>query len=642
MTAGLRFKTMSNPSWLLPKDGDTSGHVSARMETMTSITNPSISVSTQQAPKKFAPVVAPKPKYNPYKPNGHPRAQVVAEGEFPPPPPSVEGLSQIPVEFPPPPTLDQNESSTSSDVQTGKKTLEERRSSLDAEIDSLTSILADLESSSPYQPRPRQSHGVTSSTPSAIQGPVTTAAHSPVIGHQRMVIPAQPLLTATKKAAGKPHASPSLAPALAAKNPPQPVPASYTTASTSSQPAFNIQVKTAQPNPNFLPPGAQPTGPELAPAPPLPPPPPQQQYNTPPRSLDPGYRATPARYPDPGYGYTPSPSHYQDTQPVAPGYGGGYVGEPAYGNQHPWRPEVAYNPSAPAHSTYRQPGPSKKASTMEPAPAPPAFQQPPKNVYQPSAPIPAPAPVSAPAPVPVQNPVPAPAPAPNVPVARPEDELDRLTKKMLYDMDHPPSDEYFGQCVRCGESVIGDGAGCTAMDQVFHVDCFTCVTCGHKLRGQAFYAVEKRSYCEPCYISTLEQCSVCSKPIMERILRATGRAFHPQCFTCVVCHRSLDGIPFTVDSSNQIHCIQDFHKKFAPRCSVCAEPIMPAEGQEETVRIVALDRDFHVQCYRCEDCGTLLSDGDTQGCYPLDGHIYCKSCNARRIQLLSAKATTDL
>ncbi len=43
-----------------------------------------------------------------------------------------------------------------------------------------------------------------------------------------------------------------------------------------------------------------------------------------------------------------------------------------------------------------------------------------------------------------------------------------------------------------------------------------------------------------------------------------------------------------------------FSRKFAPRCSVCKEPIMPATGQEETVRIVALDRDFHVHCYRCE------------------------------------------
>ncbi|OCT78522.1 hypothetical protein XELAEV_180296101mg, partial [Xenopus laevis] len=41
-------------------------------------------------------------------------------------------------------------------INTGRKTIEERRSSLDAEIDSLTSILADLESSSPYKPRTPQ------------------------------------------------------------------------------------------------------------------------------------------------------------------------------------------------------------------------------------------------------------------------------------------------------------------------------------------------------------------------------------------------------------------------------------------------------------------------------------------------------
>lgn len=30
-------------------------------------------------------------------------------------------------------------------------------------------------------------------------------------------------------------------------------------------------------------------------------------------------------------------------------------------------------------------------------------------------------------------------------MAHPEDELERLTKKMLYDMEHPPSEEYFGE-----------------------------------------------------------------------------------------------------------------------------------------------------------------------------------------------------
>lgn len=41
-------------------------------------------------------------------------------------------------------------------------------------------------------------------------------------------------------------------------------------------------------------------------------------------------------------------------------------------------------------------------------------------------------------------------------------------------------------------------------------------------------------------------------------------------------------------------------RKFAPKCSVCQYPIMPEVGQDETVRFVALDRSFHVQCYRCE------------------------------------------
>lgn len=51
---------------------DQSGQVAARMETMPSLGSASISVSQQQAPKKFAPVVAPKPKFNPYKQMGEP------------------------------------------------------------------------------------------------------------------------------------------------------------------------------------------------------------------------------------------------------------------------------------------------------------------------------------------------------------------------------------------------------------------------------------------------------------------------------------------------------------------------------------------------------------------------------------------
>jgi len=47
---------------------------------------------------------------------------------------------------------------------------------------------------------------------------------------------------------------------------------------------------------------------------------------------------------------------------------------------------------------------------------------------------------------------------------------------------------------------------------------------------------------------------------LMQMLRATGKPYHPRCFTCVVCGKNLDGLVFTVDATNQIHCIEDFHR----------------------------------------------------------------------------------
>lgn len=41
-------------------------------------------------------------------------------------------------------------------------------------------------------------------------------------------------------------------------------------------------------------------------------------------------------------------------------------------------------------------------------------------------------------------------------------------------------------------------------------------------------------------------------------------------------------------------------RRFSPLCVSCNEPIIPAPGSEETVRVVALDKNFHLKCYRCE------------------------------------------
>lgn len=108
-----------------------------------------------------------------------------------------------------------------------------------------------------------------------------------------------------------------------------------------------------------------------------------------------------------------------------------------------------------------------------------------------------------------------------------------------------------------------------------------------------------------------------------------------------------------------------FLSRFSPLCVSCNDPIVPDAGSEETIRVVALEKNFHLKCYRCEvrrfllviftylhalevkkllnkyvfkyktfslqDCTRPLSiEADENGCYPLDGRILCMKCHTLR------------
>jgi len=117
------------------------------------------------------------------------------------------------------------------------------------------------------------------------------------------------------------------------------------------------------------------------------------------------------------------------------------------------------------------------------------------------------------------------------------------------------------RCHACGNSI--QGAMVTAADKHYCEKCFKChhPGCHVVLGGQSFYEHEGKPYCEHHYQATNDMICNCGRAIVGPYANAQGRKWHPDCFVCAYCKKTLMGESFAEDNG-KVYCVPDYEKYF--------------------------------------------------------------------------------
>merc|ERR1712142_582682 len=197
------------------------------------------------------------------------------------------------------------------------------------------------------------------------------------------------------------------------------------------------------------------------------------------------------------------------------------------------------------------------------------------------------------------------------------------------------------KCVDCNKDIEGsyyeldnnkDNVVCSKCYEKKHVK-----KCKEKIQG-TYFTVEDKFVCANCYKKKHGNndgklvCHECDDEISGQIIRAIGLAFHSVCFKCSVCQKSLadKSVQFTSDAENKLYCQTDYNDKFAPKCYSCSLPIAPKDGETTAQRLTALDKDWHPDCFKCDDCALQLDSKKGVKCYPIDKTPFCIDCHHKR------------
>ncbi|XP_038256021.1 actin-binding LIM protein 2 isoform X16 [Dermochelys coriacea] len=165
-------------------------------------------------------------------------------------------------------------------------------------------------------------------------------------------------------------------------------------------------------------------------------------------------------------------------------------------------------------------------------------------------------------------------------------------------------------CNNCGNPCKGEVL--RVQNKYFHIKCFVCKACGCDLAQGGFFVRQGD------YICTLDyqrlygtRCISCDEFIEGEVVSALGKTYHPACFVCALCR--LPFPPGDRVTFNGKECVcqkcslppagsnSTFLVQALRNCGGCGSEIR--NGQS----LVALDKHWHLGCFKCKTCGKLLN-----------------------------------
>ncbi|KAK1156556.1 paxillin-like isoform X1 [Acipenser oxyrinchus oxyrinchus] len=169
-----------------------------------------------------------------------------------------------------------------------------------------------------------------------------------------------------------------------------------------------------------------------------------------------------------------------------------------------------------------------------------------------------------------------------------------------------------GVCGACNKPIAGQVV--TAMGRTWHPEHFVCTHCQEEIGSRNFFERDGQPYCERDYHNLFSpRCYYCNGPILDKVVTALDRTWHPEHFFCAQCGAFFGPEGFH-EKDGKAYCRKDYFDMFAPKCGGCARAILENY-------ISALNSLWHPECFVCRECFTPFVNGSF---FEHDGQPYCE------------------